>query len=700
MDSENNFSETENNDNTGITTYDDVMGLDDKLIKYFDGKIVRKDLTKQIKSGANVPVYVLEYLLGKYCSYSDSSSIRRGVETVKNILADNYVRPDESEKILSKLREDGRYSIIDIVSVHLNYKEDRYEANFSNMGLKGIPIAPQYPTKYERLLGGNIWCMIEMEYDYDEADKNNNPFKIRNLLPIQMPSIELDDILNYRNNFTKDEWIDLLLRSSGMEPTQFDSRVKWLLLLRLIPLVESNYNLCELGPRGTGKSHVYKEISPNSILVSGGQTTVANLFYNMRTEQVGLVGMWDCVAFDEVAGIKFKDQDGIAILKDYMASGSFSRGKDSKTGKASIVYVGNINQSVDTLLRTSSLFDPFPSDVKNDTAFFDRMHCYLPGWEIPKYRPEFFTNQYGFITDYFAEFMREMRKKNFIDAYSDYFKLGHDLSQRDVTAVQKTVSGLMKLIYPNGKFTKEDVREVLEIALESRRRVKEQLKRIGGMEFYDVNLSYIDLEEDKETFVGVAEQGSDKLIPEGKLKAGHLFAVGPSFNSGKIGVYKLETEMMKGKGKFTPRGLGSKKEVKESVETAYSYLKSNGSSISGSISTTDNDYFTEVQDLNGIGLTKNLTISTFIGLCSVALDKPVVSSMVVLGNLSIGGTIEKVENLADTLQVCLDAGAKKILIPMSNAADLGSAPPELIGKFDIKFYNTAEEAVMKALGVE
>lgn len=679
---------------------EDLDELDTKTIHYFDGRIVRKDLTKKIKTGANVPVYVLEYLLGKYCASTDPILIDTGVENVKNILADNYVRPDESEKILSKLRENGRYSIIDIVSIHLNYKLDLYEAEFSNLGLKGVPIADKYPQEFERLLGGNIWCMVELEYEFDEADHRTNPFKIRNLIPIQMPNLDLDEILVNRKNFTKEEWIDLLLRSSGMEPAQFNEREKWLLITRLVPLVESNFNLCELGPRGTGKSHVYKEISPNSILVSGGQTTVANLFYNMRTELVGLVGMWDCVAFDEVAGIKFKDNDGIAIMKDYMASGSFSRGKDQKSGKASMVFVGNINQSVDTLLRTSSLFAPFPDAMRNDTAFFDRMHCYLPGWEIPKYRPEYFTNDFGFITDYFAEFMREMRKKNYTDAYTEYFSLGHDLNQRDVISVKKMISGLVKLLYPDGVYNKEDIREILELSLESRRRVKEQLKKIGGMEFADVNFSYIDLKEDQENYVSVPEQGSDKLIPEGTIRPGHLYTVGPSYDIGKIGVYKIETEMMKGTGKFTSSGIGSKKDVNESVNIAYSYLKTNGSNISGLISTKENDYLMQVQDLNGVGVTRDLALATFIGLCSVAVNKPILNSLAVLGNLSIGGTIKKVDNLADILQVCLDAGANKILIPMSNAPDLSVVPPELMSKFSIIFYNTAEDAVDKALGVD
>ncbi len=678
--------------------YDLQDDLNTKLKHYFEGKIVRKDLTKRVKEGANVPVYVLEYLLGKYCS-QDDALVEQGVQTVKNILANNYVRPDEAQKILSKLKELGSYSIIDVVTVKLDYKTDTYYASFSNLGLNDIPINPEFPQRYERLLGGNLWCMVNLEYDFDEADFRSQTIKIRNLQPIQLPNIDLDDILSNRKNFTKEEWIDILLRSCGMEPTQFDKRVKWLLIARLIPLVENNFNLCELGPRGTGKSHIYKEISPNSILVSGGQTTVANLFYNMRDKQIGLVGMWDCVAFDEVAGIKFKDQDGIAIMKDFMASGSFSRGKEEKNANASMVFVGNINQSVESLLKTSSLFDPFPSEMGTDTAFFDRMHCYIPGWEIPKYRPEFFTDDFGFITDYLSEFFREMRKRSFTDAYQEYFRLGRDLNQRDTIAVNRMVSGLVKLVYPDGNFDKEDIREILTFALESRRRVKEQLKKIGGMEFYDVNFSYIDLEENRDCPVGVEEQASSTLIPEGDLKPGHLYSVGPSEN-GKLGVYKFETEMMNGNGKFTPNGIGSKKDVNEAVKIAYQYFKSNAGSISGQISYKDKDYVMQVKDLHGVGMTRYLTLATFIVLCSVATNRKVLPSLAILGNFSLGGTVDKIQNLADTLQVCLDNGAKKLLIPMSSYVDIGLVPSDLLVKFTLIPYNTPEEAVMKAFGIE
>ncbi len=679
--------------------YEGDTELLEKLQRNFAGKIVRKDLTKRIKEGANVPVYVLEYLLGMYCSSLDEDEIEAGVETVKRILAENYVRPDEAQKIIAKLREKGTYTVIDRVSVHLNIREDIYEAEFSNLGIKQVPIAESYIRDYERLLCGGIWCIVQMEYYYDEADKNRSPFLIHKLTPIQMPSLDFDEVKEARENFTDDEWIDVVLRSVGMEPLQFDKRVKWLHLARLIPLVENNYNLVELGPRGTGKSHIYKEISPNSILVSGGQTTVANLFYNMGTKQVGLVGMWDCVAFDEVAGIKFKDQDGVQIMKDYMASGSFARGKEEKNAYASMVFVGNINQSVDAILKTSHLFEPFPESMGNDTAFLDRIHCYIPGWEIPKYRPEFFTNDYGFITDYFSEIMRELRKISYADAYAHHYRLGNNLNQRDVIAVKKTVSGMIKLIHPDGKFDKESVEEILRFALEMRRRVKEQQKKIGGMEFYDVNFAYIDNETFSEEYVPVPEQGGSKLIPEGMSKPGHVYTVGHN-KSGMLGVYKMEMQMTAGNGKYEKTGLGTDREAKEAVDTAYRYLKANAKSISGSISLTTKDYIMDVQDMNGIGMTKNLSLASVVAICSVALGKPVVSSAVVLGDFSIGGTVMKVEELANTLQVCLDSGAKKVLLPITSAVDLGSVPAELIGCFNLIFYNSVEDAVFKALGVE
>ena len=688
-----------------------------KLREHFDGKIVRKDLTKKIKEGANVPVYVLEFLLGQYCSSDDEEILQSGMESVKKILANNYVRPDEAQKVLSKLRQHGSHTVIDMISVQLNLKKDRYEASFTNLGLTGIPIDETYPEKYDRLLCGGIWCIVQLEYESDEdADvegygefndagvkykkkKDFSPIRIRSLTPIQMPHVDIEELKEGRKAFTKDEWLDILLRSTGMEPDEFTYREKWLLLNRMLPLVENNFNFCELGPRSTGKSHLYKEISPNSILVSGGQTTVANLFYNMGRRQVGLVGLWDCVAFDEVAGINFKDKDGVQIMKDYMASGSFARGKEEISASASMVFVGNINQSVDVLLKTSSLFDPFPPEMGTDTAFLDRMHCYNPGWEIPKFRPEHFTDDYGFITDYLAEFIRELRKENYGDAMDQYFRLGRNLNQRDTIAVRKMVDGYIKLLYPDGSFTKDDVAECLTMALEMRRRVKEQLKKLGGMEFYDVNFSYIDNETFDEKYVSVPEQGGGKLIPEGMCNPGQVYTVSRG-KSGMIGVFRLESQMLPGSGKFERTGLGSDRDAKEATNTAFNFLKANGKRISGSISTTNKDYIVGYQDLQGIGMTDKLALPTLIALCSIALGKPAVSTLAILGEISISGTLIKVEDLANALQVCLDSGAKKVLLPITSAADLGTVPPELMGSFQIIFYNSAEDAVFKALGVE
>ena len=673
--------------------------LKQKLRANFDGKIVRKDLTKKIKEGANVPVYVLEFLLGQYCSSNDPEVIEQGVENVKRILADNFVRPDEAQKILSMLRQRGSHTVIDMITVNLDIKHDCYLAEFSNLGLKAVPIDEEYPTKFDRLLCGGIWCIVQLDYEFIEEERNGTPIHIRKLTPIQMPHVDIDELKEGRKAFTKEEWIDVLLRSIGMEPDELNYREKWLLLTRMLPLIENNFNLCELGPRSTGKSHLYKEISPNSILVSGGQTTVANLFYNMGRKTVGLVGLWDCVAFDEVAGIRFKDKDGIQIMKDYMASGSFARGKEEKAASASMVFVGNINQSVDVLLKTSSLFDPFPPEMGTDTAFLDRMHCYIPGWEIPKFRPEHFTDDYGFITDYLAEFVRELRKEQYGDALDKYFRLGKSLNQRDTIAVRKMVGAFVKLLYPDGEFTKEEIEEILIISLEMRRRVKEQLKKLGGMEFYDVNFSYIDNESFEEKYVSVPEQGGGKLIPEGMCNPGQVYTVSQG-KSGMIGVFRLESQMLPGNGKFDRTGLGSDRECREASNTAFNFLKANGNRISGAISTTTKDYIVNYQDLQGIGMTGKLALPTLIALCSIALAKPTVSSLAVLGEISISGTLIKVDELANALQVCLDSGAKKVLLPITSAGDLGTVPAELVGSFNLIFYSSAEDAVYKALGVE
>ena len=670
--------------------------LDSLLNEHFAGKIVRKVLTKLVKEGANVPVFVLEYLLGSYCASQDEEVVAEGLQTVKRILAENFVRPDEAEKIKSLIREKGTYKVIDKVTVELNEKRDVYEAHLFSLGITGVVVPTGTVKQYEKLLVGGIWALVTLEYLFEEAQRHS-PFSVRQLKPIQMPNMDMDELREGRKQFNAEQWIDVLVRSSGMEPTTLEPRVKWHVLARMIPFVESNYNVCELGPKSTGKSHIYQELSPNSILVSGGQTTVANLFYNLARRQVGLVGLWDVVAFDEVAGIHFKDHDGVQIMKDYMASGSFVRGRGSINASASMVFVGNID-NIKTLLKTSHLLSPFP-EAMIDPAFFDRFHAYIPGWEIPKMRPEFFTDQYGFIVDYLAEFFREMRKENFGDAISKYFRLGRDVNQRDTTAVKHTVSGLLKLLYPNEEYDKEAVRECLEYALEARRRVKEQLKRIGGMEFYDVHLSYIDLETNEEKIVRVIEQGGDSLIPDDPLNPGSLYTVGRG-SGGHLGLYRLETQVTAGNGLLKLSGFGSSTAAKESVKVGFDYFRANATQIQASLKPGDHDYHLHVVEAHNTGPSTMLTMCAFVALCSALVDKALESQMVVLGSMSLGGNIVPVENLAESLQVASDAGAKRLLLPMASVGDIATIPGELFAKFQTSFYADPSDAVFKALGVQ
>ncbi|MFN9650732.1 MAG: protease Lon-related BREX system protein BrxL [Pseudanabaena sp.] len=670
--------------------------LDIKLNQVYAGRVVRKDLTKRLKEGASVPVYVLEYLLGMYCATDDDRAIEQGIQTVKKILSENYVRPDEAESVKSKIRERGRFTVIDRLTVKLNEKADIYQASFTNLGLKSVKVEPEIVTQNQKLLSGGIWCIVQMEY---ESGASPSPFLLDSLKPIQMPNIDIQELLAGRSAFTRNEWIELLLRSAGLEPTTFSDEAKWHLLARMIPLCENNYNCCELGPRSTGKSHIYKEISPNTILVSGGKTTVANLFYNMASRQIGLVGLYDVVAFDEVAGINFSDNDGVQIMKDYMASGSFARGKAEIGAQASMVFVGNINQSVESLVKTSHLLAPFPS-VMIDTAFFDRFHAYIPGWEIPKFSPENFSDRYGFIVDYLAEWLREMRKRSFTDAIDPYFRFGNNLKQRDVQAVRKTVSGLLKLLFPDGSFNKEDLREVLVYALRVRRRIKEQLKKIGGMEFYDVHFSYIDLETLEEHFVSLPEQGGISLVSEDALPAGHLYLIsGGDSNSDNqaIGIFKIELQAITGNGKLVRTGVANN--MRDNVNIAFNYFKANAKRVSGTIHVDGSDFLLQLLDLQGVGTPEYGGLALFISLCSASLNRNVQTQLAVFGEMTLGGTITPVSNLAASLQVAFDAGVKRVLLPMTSAIDLPTVPPELFTKFQTSFYTDPIDAVFKALAV-
>lgn len=703
--------------------------LDRKVVECFPGKVVRKDLTALMRRSANVPTFVLEYLLGMYCSTDDAEAVEEGLTRIRKILTENYVRPDESERIKSKIRELGVYTIIDKVSAKLDEYEDYYVASFSNLNIEPFIIPDEYALKYDKLLMGGIWCIMRIEYRraeddmedaladiFDEKPKKptrgkskkrgpaDSPFAVVSLRPIQMPNLNLDEIISQRSKFSTSEWIRLLLRSAGYEPDVMTERERLHFLERMVPLVEANYNLCELGPRGTGKSHLYKEVTPYSILLSGGQTTTANLFGRLNSGRhagIGLVSMWDCVAFDEVAGMRFKDQNAVQILKDYMASGSYARGRDEVRGGASMVFEGNINDSVQNVLKTTHLFDPFPQEFNNDSAFFDRIHCYLPGWEIPKMRSDLLTSRYGLITDCLSEFLKEMRAFDFTHLADRYFRQNSDFNTRDTIAVRKTFSGLAKLVFPNEQMSKDDARMLLEYAIEGRRRVKEQLKIMAGVEFIDVNLGYVDADEPGATHVVyVPEQSAGTLIPEAQLLPGHVFAVGRA-QSGDFAVWKLENKAVVGEGKFEHEGIGSNRAVRETFEAAFSYFENNARRVAAGLHVDAKDYLLYVNDLQGKGLSLEVSLAEFVGLCSAACARPVAPALVVPGILRLSGTMDPLTNLEDILRVAKNAGAKRVLLPMSCIADLQAVPPELMGSVSPDFYpdGDAVTAAKKALGL-
>lgn len=687
--------------------------LDQKIVDVFPGRVVRKDLTAQMKRGANVPTFVLEYLLGMYCATDDEDVIQAGLDKIRKILSENYVRPDESEKIKSKIRENGEYTVIDKVSARLDEYKDIYVARFTNLEIEPFILPAEYASHYTKILTGGIWCITRIAYQYEHDDyeyeerkpkrrkrgPEDSPFKIISLKPIQMPNLDLEEMIARRKNFSYEEWRDLLLRSAGYEPQALSEKEKLHFIERMVPLIERNYNYCELGPRGTGKSHVYKEISPYSILMSGGQTSTANLFYNLSAHRVGLVGHWDCVAFDEVAGMHFRDMDAIQILKDYMASGSFARGRDMINADASVVYIGNINDSVDNLLKVTHLFNPFPPEFNCDSAFFDRIHYYLPGWEIPKMRSELLTERYGLITDCLAEFCKEMRKYDFSHEFDAFFRLNKEFNKRDEIAVRKTFSGLCKLLFPDGSLTKPYAEMLLAYAVEGRRRVKEQLKIMAGVEFIDVNLGFLDLEEGLESVVTVPEQTSNTLMPEGKLPFGHIFAVGKSRDSGEVCIYRMENKTVKGSGKIETQGIGNNRPVKECVMAAWTYFQDNARKIVPGTRVMDKDYLLYYADTQGKGLSDAVSLGEFIGLCSALAERAVIESLAIAGEIKLSGTLEELTNLEDILRVCKNAGAKKLLLPMDSIRDIQNVSRELLQYVQPIFYQDPIDAAKKALDI-
>jgi ATP-dependent Lon protease len=672
--------------------------LDQKVNEAFGGKVVRKDLVRKVKVGASVPIYVLEYLLGKYCATDDPLAIEAGLRIVNRTIEDNIISPDEANKAQSWVRERGRYTFIDKVKVRLLASSDKYWAELVNFSESRVHIPENYVRDFERLLEGGIWAQIDMKYQFDDEQAGvRSPFWIEKLTPIQLASYDHDAYKKGRQFFTTDEWKDLLLRSIGMEPVGLDKRLKLLFLSRLIPLVESNFNFIELGPRGTGKSYCYREISPYSILVSGGKTTVANLFYNMSTKKVGLVGLWDLVAFDEVAGMDMHERDTIDIMKDYMESGSFSRGKEEIPASASMCFLGNVNQPIDVLVKSSNLFQPLP-DRMRDPALIDRFHFYLPGWEIPKMSNEMFTDHYGFVVDYLAEAFRELRKSNFTEAIDKYVSLGNHLNARDAKAVRKSVSGFLKLIHPDGNFQKEELESYLRLSMECRRRVKEQLKKMLSFEYSHTNFSYIEHESREERFVGVPEEGGRDLISPDPLTPGSVYAPFVGSN-GHAALYRIEVGVASGTGKLHISG-GMSQGMRNSLRRAFDYLRSHMVEFGIAWDMERNDFHVESVDLLSTGLDCEIGVSFFVALFSAIKKQSVRAATIVLGDLSIQGNIKPVPSLVEPLQIGMDNGAKRACIPIENKRHFFDVPADILEKVDPIFYSDPMVAAQKCLGVE
>ena len=673
------------------------MDFNKQVNEVFSGRVVRKDLVRKVKVGANVPIFVLEYLLGKYCATDDERAIEAGLKVINEMLAENFIRPDESQKAQSRVREKGQYSFIDKIKVRLLVSQDKYWAELFNFGDKFIHIPDHYikNEEFERLLEGGIWAQVDMIYNAEEAFKGIiRPFFITKLKPIQLATFNFDSYIKGRSKFSTEEWINLLLRSIGLEPSHFNHRLKILFLARFIPFVENNYNLIELGPRGTGKSYIYREISPHSILISGGKTTVPNLFYNMATNKMGLVGLWDVVAFDEVAHVKFTDTSAISILKDFMESGSFSRGKEELIAKASLVFIGNINQPVEVLTKMGNLFQPLPKDFK-DMALIDRFHFYLPGWEIPKMLMKFFTKNYGFVVDYLAEAFKVLRKHNFTELLDRNFSFGSHLNARDAKAVRKTVSGLLKLIHPDRDFKKEELAEYLELALEGRRRVKEQLKKMGSFEYYQTSFSYFDKESQEEIFVGVPEEGGRDLISTDPLAPGCVYTAAYK-NGEKVSLHRIEISRLKGTGRLKITGSPDKS-MKDSVLTAFDYLKSRRIELGIEKDIESYNFHVQIVDLMSSKEGSEGGVAFFVSILSLLKNRSVQPSLVILGEMTIQGHILPIRSLTEVLQVVKDDGAKKVLIPLESKKYFLEVPEDIIEKVDPIFYSDPMSAALKSL---
>lgn len=667
------------------------MYLQEKIKSVFPHQVVRKGISNSLKTSIKLPVYVLEYLISQYADQGLSDE--EVIEKVKAVLNKHYIMPEDKNKIKDAIKTDGSIVIIDKLMVDVDLNKDMYIGTLNTAGLKDILVDEEWIRKYKGLLEGGMWGLVRLERN---EDSTKFPVIIGKFSPMQVSADEMDDFIAKRAEFTRDEWLDLLINSIGLNPDKFDFRQKLLILLRVIPHCEINYNLIELGPRETGKSYTYNELSPYSLLVAGGKATVPVLFYNLTKKEVGLVGTWDVVAFDEVANVKFDDPQGPAMLQTYMESGNFARNNMRVEGKASMVFVGNIDNPLQIWEQGGNLFITLADELQTP-AIIDRFHYYLPGWEMEKMKTENYSSDYGFISDYFSKILHDFRKRGYADIMDQYFILDSSLSGRDTKAIKKTMSGLLKLLHPDLNVTKEEIQEYLEFAMEGRMRVKEQLKRRGGLEFFGANFRYVDKESQmaKQVFLKEMVNGAGSMIAP--LDIGEVYTV--ITKEDRMFPVKIETNVITGGGTYQITGRPSA-EAKETIKNVYNYVKSNSGNMGIANIIEENTFATQLIDENASGGNTEIGSAFYLSMISVFLKKPLKSKTVILGSMTVNGNLIKTANLYEKLEYIVEQGAKIVYVPIANQPDTITMPGDIWSKISILFYGSAEDLMRKVFELE
>lgn len=667
------------------------MELQEKIKSVFPHQVVRKGISNGLKTSIKLPVYVLEYLISQYSDQGLSDE--EVIDKVKNVLNKHYIMPEDKNKIKDAIKSDGSIVIIDKLMVDVDLNKDMYIGSLNTAGLKDILVDEEWVRKYKGLLEGGMWGLVRLERN---EDSSKYPVIIGKFSPMQVSADEMDDFIAKRAEFTRDEWLDILINSIGLNPEKFDFRQKLLIILRVIPHCETNYNLIELGPRETGKSYTYNELSPYSLLVAGGKATVPVLFYNLTKKEVGLVGTWDVVAFDEVANVKFDDPQGPAMLQTYMESGNFARNNMRVEGKASMVFVGNIDNPLQIWEQGGNLFMTLADELQTP-AIIDRFHYYLPGWEMAKMKTENYSSDYGFISDYFSKILHDFRKRGYADIMDQYFILDSSLSGRDTKAIKKTMSGLLKLLHPNLNVTKEEIQEYLEFAMEGRMRVKEQLKRRGGLEFFGANFRYVDKESQmaKQIFLKEMVNGAGSMIAP--LDIGEVYTV--ITKDERMFPVKIETNLIVGGGTYQITGRPSA-ETKETIKNVYNYVKSNSGNMGITNIIEENTFATQLIDENTSGGNQEIGAAFYLSMISVFLKKPLKSKTVILGSMTVNGNLVKTTNLYEKLEYIVEQGAKIVYVPIANQPDTITMPGDIWSKLSILFYGSAEDLMRKVFELE